>query len=85
MLFVMGITSTSAPMFLAMWIGDKLFKFHPAINLGCCAGSRTTTDSLDAITSALESSIPAMGYTVTCAAGSTVLIIMGVAMVLLSI
>lgn len=85
MLFVMGIICTSVPLLAGMFIGDKFFKFHPAINLGCCAGSRTTTASLGAITSSLESSIPAMGYTVTYAVGNTVLILMGVAMVLLSI
>lgn len=83
MLFVMGIVATTVPLLLAMLIGDKIFKFHPAINLGCCAGSRTTTAALGAITSSLESSVPAMGYTVTYAIGNTLLILMGVAMVLL--
>lgn len=66
-----------------MFLGAKVFKFHPAINLGCCAGSRTTTASLGAITAALDSSVPAMGYTITYAIGNTLLILMGVAMVLL--
>lgn len=83
MLFVIGIVATSLPLFISMFIGHKLFKFHPAINLGCCAGARTTTASLGAITSSLGSSIPAMGYTVTYAIGNTLLILMGVAMVLL--
>lgn len=85
MLFVMGIVATSVPLLLSIWIGDKIFKFHPAINLGCCAGSRTTTAALGAITSSLNSSVPAMGYTVTYAIGNTLLILMGVAMVLLFI
>ena len=83
MLFVIGIVATSLPLLISMFIGHKLFKFHPAINLGCCAGARTTTASLGAITSSLGSSIPAMGYTVTYAIGNTLLILMGVAMVLL--
>lgn len=83
MLFVMGIVATSVPLILSMIIGDKIFKFHPAINLGCCAGARTTTASLGAITSSLHSSLPAMGYTVTYAIGNTLLILMGVAMVLM--
>lgn len=85
MLFLMGIVATSVPLLLSIWIGDKIFKFHPAINLGCCAGSRTTTAALGAITSSLNSSVPAMGYTVTYAIGNTLLILMGVAMVLLFI
>lgn len=83
MFFLMGIISTSLPLLLAMWLGAKLFKFHPAINLGCCAGSRTTTAALGAITDALGSSVPAMGYTITYAIGNTLLILMGVAMVLM--
>lgn len=83
MLFVMGIISTSLPLIIAMIIGAKVFKFHPAVNLGCCAGARTTTASLGAITASLDSSVPAMGYTVTYAIGNTLLILMGVAMVLL--
>lgn len=83
MLLVMGIISTSLPLLIAMFIGAKVFKFHPAINLGCCAGGRTTTASLGAITAALDSSVPAMGYTITYAIGNTLLILMGVAMVLL--
>ena len=85
MLLVAGIVATSLPLVLAMLIGAKLFKFHPAINLGCCAGARTTTASLGAITDALQSSIPAMGYTITYAVGNTLLILMGVAMVLMSV
>ncbi len=83
MLLVMGIVSTSVPLFLAMFLGAKVFKFHPAINLGCCAGSRTTTAALGAITASLDSSVPALGYTITYAIGNTLLILMGVAMVLL--
>ena len=83
MLFVMGIIATSLPLLIAMFLGAKVFKFHPAINLGCCAGARTTTASLGAINSSLDSSIPAMGYTVTYAIGNTLLILMGVAMVLM--
>lgn len=83
MLFVMGIVATSLPLLVSIFLGAKVFKFHPAMNLGCCAGARTTTASLGAITSALNSSLPAMGYTVTYAIGNTLLILMGVAMVLM--
>lgn len=83
MLFVMGVISTSVPLILGVLIGKKFFKFPAAINLGCCAGSRTTTASLGAIQDALGSSIPAMGYTVTYAIGNTLLILWGVVLVLL--
>ena len=81
MLFVMGAVCTSVPLILGVIIGKKIFKFPAAINLGCCAGSRTTTASLGAIQDALGSSIPAMGYTVTYAIGNTLLILWGVVIV----
>lgn len=84
-LFLAGILATTLPLLIAVWLGDKVFKFHPAINLGCCAGARTTTAALGAIQESLGSSLPAMGYTVTYAVGNTLLILMGVAMVLLSV
>lgn len=83
MLFVAGIIATSVPLFISMFIGAKLFKFHPAINLGCVAGARTTTAALGAIEESLESPLPAMGYTVTYAVGNTLLILWGVVIVLL--
>lgn len=82
-LFFMGALATTIPLVLGMIIGKTIFKFPAAINLGCCAGSRTTTASLGAIQEALGSSIPAMGYTVTYAIGNTLLILWGVVIVLL--
>ncbi|MBD5647780.1 MAG: aspartate-alanine antiporter [Desulfovibrio sp.] len=83
MLFVMGFFATTVPLVLAIWIGDKIFKFHPAINLGCCAGGRKTTPGIGAVTSALGSSVPALGYTITYAVSNTISIFLGVVMVLL--
>ena len=83
MLFVAGILSTTLPLIIGVWVGDKIFKFHPAVNLGCCAGSRVTTASLGAIQESLNSSVPALGYTITYAIGNTLLILMGVAITLI--
>ncbi len=85
MLFVAGILATTLPLLLSMLIGAKIFKFHPAINLGCCAGGRTTTAALGAIQDSLQSTLPAIGYTITYAIGNTMLILSGVAMVLLMV
>lgn len=82
MLFVAGIIATTLPLIIGIWIGDKIFKFPPAINLGCNAGARVTTASLGAIQDAVGSTIPAMGYTITYAIGNTLLILMGVIMAL---
>lgn len=82
-LLVAGILATSLPLILGIIIGDKIFKFHPAITLGCVAGSRTTTAALGAIQDSLQSTVPAMGYTVTYAIGNTLLILSGLIMVFL--
>lgn len=82
-LFFMGVIATSIPLILGMIIGRRIFKFPAAINLGCCAGSRTTTASLGAVQDAIGSSIPAMGYTVTYAVGNVLLILWGVVIVLM--
>ncbi|MBD5219648.1 MAG: aspartate-alanine antiporter [Bacteroidales bacterium] len=82
MLFVAGIIATTLPLILGVIIGDKVFHFPAAINMGCCAGSRTTTATLGAIQDALGSSVPALGYTVTYAIGNTLLILMGVVITL---
>lgn len=82
-LFLMGVIATSLPLILGMIIGHRIFKFPAAINLGCCAGSRTTTASLGAVQDAIGSSIPAMGYTVTYAVGNVLLILWGVVLVIM--
>lgn len=80
-LLLAGAIATTIPLLLGLWIGAKVFKFHPAINLGCVAGSRVTTAALGAIQDSLQSTVPAMGYTITYAIGNTLLILCGLVMV----
>lgn len=82
-LFIAGIFASVLPMFFGLLIGKYFFKFHPAINLGACAGARTTTAALGAITEKAQSQVPALSYTTTYAVGNTMLIIWGVVLVLL--
>ena len=82
-LFLIGAIATTLPLIIGLLLARYLFKFHPAIALGCCAGARTTTAALGAIQDAVESETPALGYTVTYAVGNTLLIIWGVVIVLL--
>lgn len=82
-LFLVGAAATTIPLIIGLLLARYLFKFHPAIALGCCAGARTTTAALGAIQDAVESETPALGYTVTYAVGNTLLIIWGVVIVLL--
>ncbi len=83
-IFLAGLIVTLVPLFLAILIGHKIFKFHPAVTLGCCAGARKTTAGLGAVQERLGSSVPALGYTITYAVSNTVLIIFGIVLVLLT-
>ena len=80
-LFIIGALATSIPLIIGILMGRYVFKFHPAITLGCTAGSRTTTAALGAVEDAVGSETPALGYTVTYAVGNTLLIIWGVRLI----
>ena len=82
-LFIVGAVATTLPLIIGIIMAKYIFKFHPALVLGCTAGARTTTAALGAIQDAVESETPALGYTVTYAVGNTLLIIWGVVIVLL--
>jgi putative transport protein len=82
-LFMAGIVVTTLPFIVGLLLGKYVFKFHPAINLGACAGARTTTAALGAIEDAANSKVPALGYTVPYAVGNTLLTIWGVIIILL--
>lgn len=84
LLFVAGAIATTIPLFLGLWLGHKVFRFNPAITLGCCAGTRTCTAALGAAQTSLDSSIPAIGYAVTYAVSNILLIIWGLLTVLLT-
>ncbi len=82
-LFLWGIAATSIPLILAIYAGRFVFRFDPAILLGCCAGARTTTAALGMVCESAKSQIPALGYTVTYAVGNTLLTIWGMVVVML--
>jgi putative transport protein len=82
-LFLWGIVATSLPLIVAMYVGKYVFRFDPAILLGCCAGARTTTAALGMICDGAKSQVPALGYTVTYAVGNTLLTIWGMVVVML--
>lgn len=77
MLFVVGAIATTIPLLFGLWLGHRVFRFHPAITLGCCAGTRTCTAALGAVQDALDSTLPAMGYTVTYAVSNILLVVWG--------
>ena len=82
-LFLWGIFATSTPLIIGAFIAKYVFKFHPAILLGCVAGARTTTAALGMICEKAGSNIPSLGYTVTYAVGNTLLTIWGMVIIMI--
>lgn len=82
-LFLWGVFVTTIPFVIGLLAGKYLFKMHPGILLGACAGARTTTAALGAIQDEAKSKVPALGYTITYAVGNTLLIIWGVVIILM--
>lgn len=83
-LFFIGLVTTSLPLVISIFIGRYLFKFPAAVTLGCVAGGRNAVAALGAIQDNLDSTIPAMGYTVTYAASNFLLIFGGIVVALLT-
>ncbi len=83
LLLVAGIIVTIVPMVFALLIGKYLFRMHPGVLLGACAGARASTVSLSVIQDAANSRVPALGFTVCFAVSNTLLTVCGVIIVLL--
>lgn len=82
-IFLWGLFATGLPMLLAPLIGKYIFRFDPAINLGCCGGARTSTASVAMVADAAESNVPMLGYTVPYAVSNTLLTLWGLVIVLM--
>ena len=82
-LLIWGMVATSVPMLLAPFIGKYIFRFDPAINLGCCGGARTSTASVAMVGDVAKSNIPMLGYTVPYAVSNTLLTLWGMVIVLI--
>jgi putative transport protein len=82
-LFLWGMVATTIPLIVAILLGHFVFKFHPAILFGVCAGVRTTTAALGMIQEAAKSKVPALGYGMPYAIGNTLLTIFGMVIVLM--
>jgi len=81
-LFIAGIFVSLVPLIVGVYVGKYVFKFHPTLLLGACAGARTTTAALGAIQEAAQSPLPAVGYTIPYAVGRIVLAVCGIAILL---
>ena len=61
-LFLAGTMVTLVPLVAGVILGRYVFKFHPGIMLGACAGARSTTAALGALQEAARSNVPVIGY-----------------------
>lgn len=82
-LFLWGIFATTVPLIIGMFLAKYVFRFHPALLLGICAGARTTTAALGMVCEAAKSQVPGLGYTVTYAVGNTLLTIWGMMVIMI--
>ena len=82
-LFIWGAVATLLPLIAAIYLGHYVFKMHPAILFGACAGVRVTTAALGMIQEAAKSKVPALGYGMPYAVGNTLLTIFGLVIVLM--
>jgi len=82
-LFLWGMFATAVPLFAGMLLAKYVFRFHPALILGICAGARTTTAALGMVCEAAKSQVPGLGYTVTYAVGNTLLTIWGMVVIMI--
>jgi putative transport protein len=82
-LLVAGVIVTIVPMVFALMIGKYVFKMHPGVLLGACAGARASSVALSVIQDAANSRVPALGFTVCFAVANTLLTVCGAVIVLL--
>ena len=82
-LVLAGALTISAALLIGVLAGRWLFRMHPAVVLGVCAGACTATPALAAVQEAARSSIPSLGYGVAYAVGNVFLAIWGTLIVVL--
>ncbi len=62
-------------------VGYYVFRMHPGVVLGVCAGAGTATPALAAIQEVAQSRIPTLGYGVSYAVGNVLLALWGTVIV----
>jgi putative transport protein len=82
-LVVAGALTVTIALLLGVVIGRWLFKLHPGVLLGVCAGACTATPALAAVQEVARSSVPSLGYGVAYAVGNVLLAIWGTVIVAL--
>jgi putative transport protein len=71
-LLTMSVVVCVVPYLVTILVGRYIFKFHPGILLGICAGSGTSSPALEALQEKAESRVPALGYGMSYAMNAVV-------------
>jgi putative transport protein len=80
-LLIGGVLTIATPLLLGVVTGRWLFKMHPGVLLGVCAGACTATPALAAVQETAKSAVPAMGYGIAYAVGNVFLALWGTVIV----
>jgi len=82
-LLIAGALTVTVSLLLGVVVGRWVFKLHPGVLLGVCAGACTATPALAAVQEVARSSVPSIGYGVAYAVGNVFLAIWGTVIVVL--
>jgi putative transport protein len=82
-LVVAGLLTVLIPHLVGIVLGRWVFKMHPGVLLGVCAGAGTATPALAAIQEAAKSAVPTLGYGIAYAVGNVLLAVWGTVIVAL--
>jgi len=82
-LLLTGLIVCSVPCLITVLVGRYIFRVHPGILLGMCAGSGTSSPGLAAIQEKAESRVPVLGYGLSYAISALVLALWGSIIVML--
>ena len=82
-LLVAGLLTVLTPHLVGVVVGRWVFKMHPGVLLGVCAGAGTATPALAAIQEAAKSTVPTLGYGVSYAVGNVLIALWGTIIVTL--
>jgi putative transport protein len=82
-LVVAGALTVTISLLIGIAAGRWLFKLHPGVLLGVCAGACTATPALAAVQEVARSSVPSLGYGIAYAVGNVLLAIWGTVIVAL--
>jgi putative transport protein len=82
-LIVAGLLTVLIPHLVGVVLGRWVFKMHPGVLLGVCAGAGTATPALAAIQETAKSAVPTLGYGVAYAVGNVLLAVWGTVIVAL--